>query len=147
MGEWGYIENKKLYVHTLRHSDAVLSTAIHDFQGISILEAAAVGCIPIVPDRLAYRELFTNEVLYSSHFDIHKANTFDVQEIEQEATALASKIQLLATITTSENKKIKDNSKQHIQYLSWRNMKEKYTALFEGLSFKHARIKFNLQER
>lgn len=44
------------YADFLADGGFVLSTALHDFQGLSVLEAAAAGCVPVVPDRLAYPE-------------------------------------------------------------------------------------------
>lgn len=57
------------YRMLLRSADVVLSTAQHDFQGLSILEAVAAGCTPCVPDRLAYREFIGDEFRYASHDD------------------------------------------------------------------------------
>jgi hypothetical protein len=42
----------------------ILSTALHEFQGLAVLEAVAVGCVPIVPAREVYPELFAPEYLY-----------------------------------------------------------------------------------
>lgn len=58
LGRWGFIEDKHKYHQLLSESQIVLSTAHHDFQGLSMLEASARGCVPIVPDRLAYKEIF-----------------------------------------------------------------------------------------
>ena len=53
---WGFIENRDDYMHILQSSDVVVSTAIHEFFGIAVMEAVAAGCIPVLPDRLAYPE-------------------------------------------------------------------------------------------
>ena len=42
----------------------VLSTASHEFQGLSVLEAVARGCIPVLPARQVYPELFGDGYLY-----------------------------------------------------------------------------------
>ena len=63
-GCWGFIENEAQYLDLLTRSDMVLSTAHHDFQGIAVLEAVAAGCVPLVPNRLAYPELFPEEFCY-----------------------------------------------------------------------------------
>lgn len=65
IGHWGHIESIAEYRRLLRQADLVLSTALHDFQGIALLEGVAAGALPVVPDRLAYRELFSAEYRYS----------------------------------------------------------------------------------
>ncbi|MGI1677271.1 MAG: DUF3524 domain-containing protein [Cellvibrionaceae bacterium] len=134
LGEWGYIEDREHYLKTLQESDAVLSTALHDFQGISILEAVATGCTPIVPDRLAYQELFTKEVFYTSYLEINNTNLLYTQKTNQEATALAEKIKQLSESKTLTKGEIKGNRKQDIQHLSWNSMKEKYKDILEKIS-------------
>ena len=66
IGEWGYVASVDDYRQLLQSSDVVLSTAIHDFQGIAVLEGVAAGCRPVVPDRLAYPELFAKCYRYKS---------------------------------------------------------------------------------
>jgi len=58
LGAWGYQQSAADYRQLLRGSHAVLSTARHDFQGLAVLEAVAAGCLPLVPDNLAYPEWF-----------------------------------------------------------------------------------------
>jgi len=53
---WGFADNKEEYINILQSSDVIVSTAIHEFFGIAVLEAVAAGCIPVVPNRLAYPE-------------------------------------------------------------------------------------------
>lgn len=66
---WGYIDAPDEYRRHLRTGDVVLSTAVHDFQGLSVLEAVAAGAVPLVPDRLCYPEWFGREYLYPSFMD------------------------------------------------------------------------------
>jgi len=58
LGDWGYLADEVAYAQRLADSHLVLSTAHHDFQGLAVLEAVAAGCVPLVPDRLAYPEWF-----------------------------------------------------------------------------------------
>ncbi|MEZ4706258.1 MAG: DUF3524 domain-containing protein [Caldilineaceae bacterium] len=54
---WGYLDAYADYVDLLRRADLVISTAIHEFFGISILEAIVAGAFPLLPNRLSYPEL------------------------------------------------------------------------------------------
>jgi glycosyltransferase involved in cell wall biosynthesis len=69
VGQWGFVESEDDYAQLLRESHVVLSTALHEFQGLAVLEAVASGCLPLVPDRLAYPEFFRNELRYASYPD------------------------------------------------------------------------------
>ncbi|NWO07766.1 MAG: DUF3524 domain-containing protein [Alteromonadaceae bacterium] len=64
---WGFLEGRADYDRLLARADVVLSTALHDFQGLSMLEAMASGCVALAPDRLAYREYVPADNRYASH--------------------------------------------------------------------------------
>ena len=64
LGYWGYIEDRSEYMALLAACDVVVSTALHDFQGLSVLEACAMACTPLVPDRLVYPEWFEADFRY-----------------------------------------------------------------------------------
>jgi glycosyltransferase involved in cell wall biosynthesis len=53
----GYVESRTDYGAWLRSSDVVVSTATQEFFGAAVWEAVACGCLPVLPDRLAYPEL------------------------------------------------------------------------------------------
>jgi glycosyltransferase involved in cell wall biosynthesis len=65
----GYLPSRDDYEGTIRACDVVISTAMHEFQGLSILEAAAAGVWPLVPDRLSYPEFFEGPHRYDSSPD------------------------------------------------------------------------------
>ncbi len=48
---------KQEYYRWLRQGDIVISTALQENFGISVIEAAAAGCRPLLPCRLAYPEV------------------------------------------------------------------------------------------
>jgi glycosyltransferase involved in cell wall biosynthesis len=62
---FGYAPEQKEYIRLLHKADIVVSTAIHEFFGMAVLEAVRCRCRPLVPDRLSYRELFPAEYRYS----------------------------------------------------------------------------------
>jgi glycosyltransferase involved in cell wall biosynthesis len=55
---WGYQESRKDYEQVLASADIIVSTANHEFFGMAIMEASASGAVPILPNRLAYPELY-----------------------------------------------------------------------------------------
>ncbi len=65
---WSGFADRSTYVELLNASDIVVSTADHEFFGISTVEAVAAGCLPVLPNRLSYPELipdrFHNDVFY-----------------------------------------------------------------------------------
>ncbi len=73
---YGYIENKNEYMRLLSEGSIVISTAIQENFGISVLEAVYCGCIPLLPRRLVYPELipieYHDRVLYDSPADLKR---------------------------------------------------------------------------
>jgi len=82
----GWLESSLAYHQLLREADLVLSTALHEFQGIAVLEAVQSGCLPVLPQRLVYPELYGVAFCYASL----------PGDPQAEAAAAAAKIQQLA---------------------------------------------------
>jgi glycosyltransferase involved in cell wall biosynthesis len=53
----GYVADRAEYASKLFEADIALSTARHEFFGVSIIEAMAAGALPLAPDGLSYPEL------------------------------------------------------------------------------------------
>jgi len=62
----GFVESRDEYARLLAMGDLVVSTAKHEFYGISVIEAVRAGCVPLLPDCLSYPELFPAQYLYTS---------------------------------------------------------------------------------
>ncbi len=76
---WGYADSRAEYQDILRQSDVVVSTAVHEFFGIAIIEAMNAGCIPLLPDRLAYPELVQKDASF-----LYDGTTADfIQKLQQ----------------------------------------------------------------
>jgi len=86
IGAWGRVEPDADYRHLLCESHVVLSTSLHEFQGLAVQEATACGCVPLVPDRLAYPEYFDRDYRYPSY----------AEDPEAEAVAIADRLIVLA---------------------------------------------------
>jgi len=56
---WGYQQERADYEAALLEADVFVSTAVHEFFGLSAVEATLAGAYPLVPKRLAYPEVFT----------------------------------------------------------------------------------------
>ncbi|MDA3808961.1 MAG: DUF3524 domain-containing protein [Spirochaetaceae bacterium] len=74
--QFGYLENYDDYVEWLKKSDIVISTSHQENFGISIVDAIGYGSFPLLPDRLSYRELiseeFHNLCIYKNLNDLKK---------------------------------------------------------------------------
>ncbi len=58
--------NKKEYYKCLAESKVSFSSALQETFGIAMLESFNLGCIPVVPDRLSYQEIFNSCFRYAS---------------------------------------------------------------------------------
>ncbi|WP_203301665.1 tRNA-queuosine alpha-mannosyltransferase domain-containing protein [Marinobacter sediminum] len=70
---WGFLPSRSDYDRLLAEADVVISTALHDFQGLAMLEAMAGGCLALAPERLAYPEYVPPSQLYPSVADDARA--------------------------------------------------------------------------
>ena len=61
---FGYAESRRQYAELLHQGDLIISTARHEFFGISVLEGIRAGCFPLLPDDLSYPELYDDRYLY-----------------------------------------------------------------------------------
>jgi glycosyltransferase involved in cell wall biosynthesis len=55
--QWGYQQSRTDYVTALMEADVLVSTAVHEFFGVTVAEAIAAGVRPLLPRRLTYPEL------------------------------------------------------------------------------------------
>ena len=70
----GHLDSREDYWQAVRSSDIIISTAVHEFFGISIVEGVGSGCWPLVPNALSYPEVLPEAAhaacLYSSFEDL-----------------------------------------------------------------------------
>jgi glycosyltransferase involved in cell wall biosynthesis len=53
--------DRETYARLLWRADIVVSTALHEFFGIAVVEAVYCGCLPLLPRRLAYPEVIPED--------------------------------------------------------------------------------------
>ena len=135
---WGYVDSKEAYFSILNDADVVVSTALHEFYGVSVLEAVLHSCFPLVPNRLVYPEIYgiipgaiynTDNQLFKKLKDFAlRPNRFRLKKeklLQSKAFYLQKYIWHNSTIM--DNKQLYNND--HIEQAS-RNLKLKYKRLF-----------------
>lgn len=63
--QFGFLPDREKYLAALEPCDLVVSTASHEFFGVALLEAVSAGCLPVVPDRLVYPEIYPEDCCYT----------------------------------------------------------------------------------
>lgn len=117
--QWGFIASSQQYRQLLQEADVVVSTALHEFQGLAVMEAVAAGCVPVVPNRLSYPEWFKPQYCYPS----------SVAEPEREARDLADHLQQLA----DQKRRNRLPEPPDILHLSMDGLKDAYRRAFKSL--------------
>ena len=70
----GYVASREAYISWLKKGRVVVSTAVQENFGISVVEAVRHGCFPLLPPRLSYPEImppeFHRDILFTSVDDL-----------------------------------------------------------------------------
>ena len=119
---WGFVKQPVEYRSILSSADLFISTALHDFQGLAVLEAVAAGCLPLVPDRLAYPEFIPDQFRYPSFED----------DSEAEIRVLSECLEKFCRDPDAA-RKIKPPD---LSYLSWEKLGTKYGEVIESVAVK-----------
>ena len=112
--QFGFAKSRHQYLSWLAGGDIILSTALHEFQGLAVQEAVQLGCMPVLPNRLVYPQIFALDYLYESFPNNH----------EKESCAAADLIQEFP-LQPLRN----DSAIAFVQQLLWPNIKMKYQQL------------------
>jgi len=94
---WGYQQQRADYETALLEADVFVSTAEHEFFGLSAVESALAGAYPLVPNRLAYPEIFA-----SPDNDAASSFLYDgtVENLANRLAALAARLEQVGSLAT-----------------------------------------------
>ena len=132
---FGYVENRDEYLAELGTGDVVVSTAVQENFGISVIEAMRYGCIPVLPNRLSYPELIPTalhaEVLYDSE------------------SALEARLELLCTpgVSAVEHAGLRRRVQEVAARHAWASRIEEYDELFDRIAEDSAAIAEDAERR
>jgi glycosyltransferase involved in cell wall biosynthesis len=118
---YGYEPDRRRYLEWLQKGRVVVSTALQENFGISIVEAVRCGCLPLLPDRLAYPEILPKpaqaDCLYDGPEDL-------VEKLARLLVGFEEKQSLRESLSTA------------MARFSWDNVIEDYDAELAGLAEK-----------
>jgi len=117
--QWGFVESEEEYRCILAKCDVVVSTALHEFQGLAVMEAVTLGCTPVVPDRLAYPQFFEENYRYPSC----------PENLEIQSQFLAEKLEKLFRMYENGS----DLGVPDISHLSWSQQKPLYQEMMNAV--------------
>ncbi|MEL7500363.1 MAG: DUF3524 domain-containing protein [Planctomycetota bacterium] len=131
---WGFQSSREQYWRALAEGDLFLSTAEHEFFGLSACESIVAGLYPLLPNRLAYPELL-------SLTGRSPVEPYLSAKIEQEADALVDQIVQLSELRLDHPKTWnpgRDDRDRFLAKLCWttrsKEMDAELAALFQRLA-------------
>ena len=120
---YGYAEDFEEYSRLLHRADIVVSTAIHEFFGIAMMEAIYCGCHPLLPNRLSYPELIPENLhkplLHAPILYDHEEDLFSI---------------LKAMLMREERPLPPRTLREVVDHLDWSVHVEQYDSLFDALT-------------
>jgi glycosyltransferase involved in cell wall biosynthesis len=85
--QFGYAETREEYTRWLHRADILPVTSNQDFFGAAVIEAIYCDCFPLLPDRLAFPELFPPELrpscFYKDFGDLVRRLGTAIQQIDR----------------------------------------------------------------
>jgi glycosyltransferase involved in cell wall biosynthesis len=114
---FGYAEDAGTYARWLWQADLVVSTALHEFFGVAVVEACYCGCAPILPRRLSYPELIPAAY--------HEACLYEDQ---------AGLLGLLRSALRGGEPGQVPGLRQHMAHFDWRLMAARYDDLLAQMA-------------
>ena len=109
---FGYAESREAYMELMTKANVLMITSHQDFFGISIVEAIAAGCFPVLPNRLSYPEHIAS--------DKHDQCIYESDEV------LLSQVEaIIQTKSYLDTEQYSD----YVQKYNWENLSDHYKEL------------------
>jgi len=119
---YGYAEDFEEYSRLLHRSNIIVSTSIHEFFGIAIMEAIYCGCHPLLPDRLTYPELIPEHLHRPL---LHAPVLYDSED---------ELFEILSSILKGDQRPLPPETLKGIpEHLDWNKHAAEFDALFESI--------------
>ena len=103
---YGYCDSYNDYIDWITKSDILPVTSNQDFFGISIVEAAYMETLPILPNRLSYPEIFdinkNKDIFYKSDNDLYSILSYflmNMKETKKRAQEIAKPLSRFSWLT------------------------------------------------
>ena len=117
--QFGYVPSREEYEKWLKRGAIVISTAMQENFGMSVIEAMIMGCIPLLPDRLSYPEILPEEFhehfLYKNRHDLIEKLSLIISDYTQYETA-------------------RSRLAQEMECFLWENSVSQYESMLERLT-------------
>lgn len=110
---FGYCE-RPTYLDILRRADFLPVTSRQDFFGISVVEAACAGVLPLLPQRLAYPEIIPPSVFGECYYE----------------GRLCDSLEALFLMSAARRGEISRRLKKRLLRYDWAGMRRRYEELF-----------------
>jgi len=114
---YGYVPDRADYDEWLARADVVISTAVQENFGISVLEAIAHGAAPLLPARLSYPEIVPTR--------FHDSLYADDDELTRK---------LFALLTGRDRPAAPEELVEHARSFAWEQRIGEFDALFERVA-------------
>ncbi|MBN8588343.1 MAG: DUF3524 domain-containing protein [Rhodothermia bacterium] len=120
---YGYAEDSEEYGRLLQRAHLVVSTAVHEFFGVTLLEAIYCGCHPLLPNKLTYPELLPSAL----HRPLLHAPTLYQNEDDL--------FDIMQSILKGQERPLPQQTLRSIpEHLDWKTQIRAFDALFEEIA-------------
>ena len=126
----GYLPSRRDYYRLLARGDVVISTAIQENFGISVVEAMYFGCLPLLPDRLSYPELLQGACGSCATGDSLLSLLYT--DLDACAEYLSAYARWVRNLDWKKYEQRQRHISQHLQRLSWQHQCLEFDQMFDS---------------